>query len=110
MNRVTQIELVGRTFDYLDARSTAMMDRVHLEPVSGYDDAEQARLEHRCLFLGQPLVLAMSCELARPGDFLTHDATGVPIALVRAHGAGARVPERLPASGREGDPGRGLRA
>jgi phenylpropionate dioxygenase-like ring-hydroxylating dioxygenase large terminal subunit len=84
MNRVTQIELVGRTFDYLDARSTAMMDRVHLEPVSGYDDAEQARLERRCLFLGQPLVLAMSCELARPGDFLTHDATGVPIALVRA--------------------------
>lgn len=30
------------------------------------------------------LVLAMSCDLARPGDILTHHATGVPIALVRA--------------------------
>src|SRR5215510_8645838 len=83
MDRPTQVKLVHRIFDYLDTRSTAMMDRVHLEPVIGYDSARQARLEHRRLFVEQPLVLAMSCDVAGPGDFLTHDFTGVPIALVR---------------------------
>lgn len=42
------------------------------------------RLERQHLFLDQPLVLAQSADLRDPGDFLTHDLTGVPIALVRA--------------------------
>ncbi len=84
MDHPTQIELVRRIFDYLDSRSTAMTDRVHLEPVIAYDSARQALLERQRLFLEQPLVLALSCDVARPGDFLTHDLTGVPIALVRA--------------------------
>jgi phenylpropionate dioxygenase-like ring-hydroxylating dioxygenase large terminal subunit len=84
MNRQTEIDLIRRIFNHLDTRSTAMMDRVHLEPVVAYDSAGQAALERRRLFLEQPLVLALSCDVARPGDYLTHDLTGVPIALVRA--------------------------
>src|SRR5262245_24404551 len=84
MDRSTEIELVRRIFDYLDTRSTAMMERVHLEPVAGYDSRRQADLERRQLFTDPPLVLALSCDVPRPADFLSHDLTGVPIVLVRA--------------------------
>jgi phenylpropionate dioxygenase-like ring-hydroxylating dioxygenase large terminal subunit len=80
MDRSTEIELVPKIFHYLDTHSTAMMDRVHLEPVIAYGSGRRAHLEREHLFFGQPLVLAQSGDLAQPGDFLT----GVPIALVRA--------------------------
>jgi phenylpropionate dioxygenase-like ring-hydroxylating dioxygenase large terminal subunit len=83
MDRSTEIELVRRIFEYLDTRSTAMMDGVHLEPVTAYESGQRAHLERQHLFFDQPLVLAQSGDLAQPGDFLTHDLTGVPIALVR---------------------------
>src|SRR5262249_12902006 len=91
MDRPTEIGLIHRIFDYLDTRSTAMMDRVHLEPVIGYDSGQRARLERQHLFLDQPLVLAQSSDLPHPGDFLTHDLTGVPIALVRARSGRVRA-------------------
>src|SRR5262245_13050603 len=84
MDQPTQIALVRRIFDYLDRRATAMMDRVHLETVRGYIDPERAALEQRHLFRERPLVLGLSCEAPRPGDFFTHDLTGVPILVVRA--------------------------
>jgi phenylpropionate dioxygenase-like ring-hydroxylating dioxygenase large terminal subunit len=84
MDRSREIELVRRILGHLDRRSTAMMDRVHLEPVIAYDSVPRAYLERRHLFFDQPLVLAHTDDLAHPGDFLTHDLTGVPIVLVRA--------------------------
>src|SRR5262249_9344148 len=83
--------IVRRIFDYLDTHTTAMMDRVHLEPVIAYDGDQRAHLERQHLFLDQPLVLAMSCDLPRPGDFLTHDLMGGPIALVRARACHGRA-------------------
>ena len=83
MDRTTEIELVRRIFGYLDARTTAMTDHVHREPVLAYDCREHARRERRRLFRDEPLVLALSCDVARPGDFVTHDLTGVPIVLTR---------------------------
>ena len=84
MDQTTQIALIRRIFDYLDRRATAMAERVHLEPVIGYAGPEQASLEQRRLFRERPLVLGLSCEVARTGDFFTHDLTGVPILVVRA--------------------------
>jgi hypothetical protein len=50
MDRSTEINLVQRIFDYLDTRSTTMMDSVHREPVTGYASRQQARLERQQLF------------------------------------------------------------
>jgi phenylpropionate dioxygenase-like ring-hydroxylating dioxygenase large terminal subunit len=83
MNQTTQIALVRRIFDYLDRHATAMGERVHLEPVIAYADPEQASREQQRLFREYPLVLGLSCEVAQPGDFFTHDLTGVPILVVR---------------------------
>jgi phenylpropionate dioxygenase-like ring-hydroxylating dioxygenase large terminal subunit len=37
----------------------------------------------RVLFRGQPVLIALSCELREPGGFVTLDVGGVPIAVVR---------------------------
>ena len=84
MDRTTQTGLIRRIFDYLDRHSTAMADRVHLEPVATYVDPELALLEQRRLFQEHPLLLGLSCEVVRPGDFFTHDLSGVPILVTRA--------------------------
>ena len=68
-----------------------MSDRVHLEPVIGYDGHERAERERRRFFRDEPLVLALSCDVARPGDFVTHDLTGVPILLARTRSGHARA-------------------
>jgi phenylpropionate dioxygenase-like ring-hydroxylating dioxygenase large terminal subunit len=84
MEHVTQVALVRRIFEYLDRHATTMADAVHLEPVTAYADPGQAALEQQRLFREHPLVLGLSCEVVRPGDFFTHDLTGVPILVVRA--------------------------
>jgi phenylpropionate dioxygenase-like ring-hydroxylating dioxygenase large terminal subunit len=61
-----------------------MGEGVHVEPVIGYADPAQASLEQQRLFRERPLVLGLSCEVTRAGDFFTHDLTGVPILVVRA--------------------------
>jgi len=81
---LTQITLVRRIFDYMDRRSTAMAERVHLEPISAYASAEQAERERQRFFREHPLVLGLSCQVARPADFFTHDLTGVPILVSRS--------------------------
>jgi hypothetical protein len=78
MDRTTQTGLIRRIFDYLDRHSTAMADRVHLEPVATYADPELASLEQRRLFQEYPLVLGLSCEVARPGDFFTLTSPASP--------------------------------
>mgnify|MGYP003693667927 CR=1 FL=1 len=106
MDRSTELALVRRIFDYLDTRTTAMTDRVHLEPAVGYDSRA-----------GKPASSAGACSSTSPGpgaaratsrnreNFVSHDLTGVPIALVRARSRPrARVPERLSTSRREGRP------
>jgi phenylpropionate dioxygenase-like ring-hydroxylating dioxygenase large terminal subunit len=84
MERSTQITLVRQIFDYLDRHSTAMAERVHVEPVSAYSGPEQAVQERQRFFREHPLVLGLSCQIARAGDFFTHDLTGVPMLVSRA--------------------------
>ena len=91
MDQATQISLIRRIFDYLDRHATAMSERVHREPVTAYADPEQASLEQRLLFRAHPIVLGLSCEVKHPGDFFTHDLTGVPILVVRSSSGDLRA-------------------
>ena len=51
--------------------------------VDTYTDPERYRREVALMFRRQPVVVAFSAQLRRPGDFVTHDATGQPILVVR---------------------------
>ncbi|TMJ31557.1 MAG: Rieske 2Fe-2S domain-containing protein [Alphaproteobacteria bacterium] len=51
--------------------------------VEGYFDPAQYRREVDVLFRRHPIVVGHSAQVAKPGDFVTHDATGQPILIVR---------------------------
>ena len=67
-----------------------MGDAAYAQPVSDYISAEQAEREGWALFRASPLRIALSCELPRPGDYVTDDFSGVNafINVCRHRGAG----------------------
>jgi phenylpropionate dioxygenase-like ring-hydroxylating dioxygenase large terminal subunit len=52
-------------------------------PVAEYFDPARYDAEVRLLFRRYPMVVAFSAQLRKPGDFITHDATGQPILVAR---------------------------
>jgi len=89
MKRETQIALIERTRDLVAARGTEREPGCLRTPAALYRDPEVLAAERASLFRRYPLVVATSDQLVRPGDWLTHDLSGVPLLLVR--GSDGRV-------------------
>jgi phenylpropionate dioxygenase-like ring-hydroxylating dioxygenase large terminal subunit len=91
MDRSLNAALVREVFRHLEAKTTDLASDVMLQPVSLYRDAEHAAKERELLFRSLPLAVAHASELARPGDFRTVDAAGVPILVVRQADGSAKA-------------------
>ena len=102
MEHATQVALTRRVIGFVDRDTTELADAVYLNPVSTYTCPQQAERERELLFRGHPLFFALSCELAKPGDYRADDLSGVPILVVRGATAAQRLPQRLPAPRRQG--------
>ncbi len=76
-------DIIQRILDHAEAGSTDMLPDVMENPVSNYTCPEKLNQEINILFRKFPLILAHGSDLAEPGDFLTHDTTGVPILITR---------------------------
>lgn len=83
MDRATEIALISRVLDHLAAGTTDMAPAGHTRPVSFYTDPAQFEREQQGPFRQWPIAVGFSGDLARPGDFVTHDLSGVPILAVR---------------------------
>jgi phenylpropionate dioxygenase-like ring-hydroxylating dioxygenase large terminal subunit len=83
MDQETQIRLVRRVLAHLETRTTDREEAETTLDVSAYLDEERFGREMQRIFRGLPLMIAHSSELASPGDFITHDALGVPLLVVR---------------------------
>ena len=80
-----QIELVKRALAHVAARTTdADLERgpTTLRAATYLGDARLAREQER-IFRSLPLVVAHSSMLLAPGDFVTHDLSGIPLLVVR---------------------------
>src|SRR5204862_2160757 len=76
--------LIGNTLlRHLDEKTTAMADQVYANDVTDYICPKQAAAEKEKFFRTGPIIIGLSCLVPKPGDFMTHDHTGVPILLVR---------------------------
>jgi len=69
----------------------AQADDVMRIPAAYYTDAQQWQQEMREIFLGQPLLVALSCDIPEPGDFLTYVIAGRPLLVVRGDDGRART-------------------
>ena len=80
----TQVEIIQRFLDHIDAGSTDLVDDVFLNPVSSYTSPEQLARERATLFRAHPLLVGLSCQIPNPGDYLTDDFASPPILVVRS--------------------------
>lgn len=83
MNHQTQVELTRAVFQHLAAGSTDLGAAIYRNPVAHYTCADRLAREKVALFQRFPLLMALSCQLPAPGDYLTSESTGVPILLTR---------------------------
>ncbi len=83
MNR-EQIGNVAETLlDYVENGKTFTTDRMMSVPTRSYTDPDQWHAEIELIFKRVPLMLALSCELPRPGDYKAMDVLEMPVLLTR---------------------------
>lgn len=75
--------IIERILAHITAGTTDMLPDIMHNSVSNYADPDQLKQEISILFRNFPIMIAHSSEMANPGDFFTHDDTGVPILLTR---------------------------
>jgi len=83
MNRHTQIALMRRVFAHLRAGTTDSAAGVERNAAAAYAGREWLAREQAVLFRRYPLAMGLACQLRQPGDYLTHDLSGLPILIVR---------------------------
>lgn len=83
MRHQDQVAEVRKLLRHLETRTTAMADEVYRNPVGDYTCAQQVALEREVFFRRGPINIGLGCLLPNPGDWMTHDHTGMPILLVR---------------------------
>jgi phenylpropionate dioxygenase-like ring-hydroxylating dioxygenase large terminal subunit len=83
MRRQDQIVEARKLLGYLDNRTTALAESVYRNPVSDYTCENQAERERELFFRKGAFNVGLSALLPNPGDWMTHDYSGVPILLAR---------------------------
>ena len=83
MRHEDQIAVGKALLRHLDEKTTAMAGDVYANNTSDYTCPKQAASEKETFFRNGAVNIGLSCLLPKPGDFMTHDQTGVPILLVR---------------------------
>ncbi len=76
-------DLVRRLQTNVDVGLPDMTDAPMKVPASGYADPARYRQEIEQIFLKVPLLVALSCDVREPGEFLAYDVAGRPIIVVR---------------------------
>jgi phenylpropionate dioxygenase-like ring-hydroxylating dioxygenase large terminal subunit len=86
-----EIETRHRITTVLQTGQQDMVEHVtHLRP-EDYTSRERLELERRRVFGRFPLLVGFSAQVRSPGDFFTHDLTGVPILVTRDKGGVLRA-------------------
>ena len=83
MRHAEQVKQIHALFAHLEEQTTDMANQVRAQATTDYHCADHAALEQRKLFRTYPMFMGLSCELPNPGDFLTDDFNGMPVALIR---------------------------
>jgi phenylpropionate dioxygenase-like ring-hydroxylating dioxygenase large terminal subunit len=79
---LSDIEVVQRIFEHIDNTSTDMGSETWKEPVTHYKSEARLRAEVT-LLQNRSVVFCPSAALAKPGDFVSRDAAGIPLIAIR---------------------------
>ena len=76
-------EIIEQILEYCETGKTTLTDDIMHNPVSNYNDPKKLDAEMNTLFREFPIIVAHTSELSEPGQFITHNDTGVPILVTR---------------------------
>jgi hypothetical protein len=82
MNHALQVELVRRVLDHIAHRTTDRAGGPTRLPTRAYTDPVRHEHELQHVFGDRPLAIGHSSQLPAPGDFFTHDSSGMPLLVV----------------------------
>jgi len=83
MDRTIVGNVAEAMLDYVENDKTFMTDRSMTVPTRSYVDADQWGAEMELIFKRVPLMLALTCEMPKPGDYKAMEAVGLPILISR---------------------------
>jgi len=69
--------------DYVENDTTFQTDKILSVPTRAYTDPDQWHAEVELIFKRVPLMLALTCEMPKPGDYKAMEALGLPILITR---------------------------
>lgn len=69
--------------EYYENGRTYQTDKVITVSAESYVDPDQAQAEINQIFKRVPLMLALSCEIPKPGDYKAMEVVGLPILVAR---------------------------
>lgn len=79
-------DIIRTTLKYHKEDSTHLEPTVMQNPVAHYADPQRLELEQNVLFRQFPIIVGHVEQVAKPGQFFTHDDTGTPILVTRTRG------------------------
>ncbi len=81
--RDEMVSLARRALEFHQNQTTAQAEQVMRMPVSAYTDEVRYEAERARIFKTLPVAVALSIELAQPGDYKTLTVLETPLLLVR---------------------------
>lgn len=83
--------IAERIVAHYENGTTDLAEDVLHVPVSAYSDPDQWQREIDLIFKRVPLVVALTCEMPKPGDYKALDMAGVPVLVTRGKDGRARA-------------------
>jgi len=83
MDRTHVGDVAELMLDYVENDKTFQTNKIMSVPSRSYIDADQWHAEMELIFKRVPLMLALTCEMPKPGDYKAMDAVGLPVLLTR---------------------------
>ena len=91
MAATSHLEIARRLMANVEANHPDQTDAPMKVPAAVYRDPQRWQAEMEKVFHRVPLAVAMSCDIAQPGDFNTLEVAGRPILVVRGDDGVARA-------------------
>ncbi len=91
MSRAELIEMAKHSLAHARAGTIDQEPEVLKVPASNYFDRNRWQLEMDRVFKRVPLLLAMTCEIPKPGDYKAMDAVGMPVLISRGEDGQVRA-------------------
>ena len=84
MEHAEEVRIIETILAAIENNEIPMGEGEFRRPVSNYISQDVLDQEVKLLFRGYPIIVGHSSQVQNPGDFITHDLSGVPIVVLRA--------------------------